>query len=67
MQIDAEMRRKIVVSVAATVLFTAAMLYVGFTYGQGGLSDAGGQALVAVIVGFVVVMGGVGLYLSRYS
>lgn len=65
MEIDAEMRRKIFLSVAVVVLFTVALVYVGFTYDSNGLSADGGFALVVVITAFIVLMAGAGFYLSR--
>lgn len=66
MELDAEMRRKIVVSVVAVVLFIGVILGIGTTYASGRvLSDTGGLMLVASIVLFVFTMAGVGFYLSR--
>lgn len=65
MDLDAEMRRKIAASVAAVGLFIVLVLYVGATFNDGGLSSDGGLALVGVIALFVLVMAGVGLFLSR--
>lgn len=65
MAIEAEMRRKILVSVVAVGFFIAVIVGVGATYYDGGLAEPGGLALVGVIALFVVSMGVVGLFLDR--
>ena len=74
MDIDAEMRRKIAVSLAATVSFVVLLVVVGMEYAEdptpetpGGvvLQQPGGLALVGLFALFVFVMAGVGVYLDR--
>lgn len=67
MDIDEEMRRKIVVSLGAAVVVVVGFLAIGATYsnGEGNLPPTGGYALIGAIVLFVLVMAGAGLYLSR--
>jgi peptidoglycan/LPS O-acetylase OafA/YrhL len=65
MEIDAEMRRKIGLSVAVTVGFIALILGIGASFDGRSLGSTGGLALVASIALFVVVMGAVGVVLSR--
>ncbi|MFB6177050.1 MAG: hypothetical protein ABEI99_07915 [Halobaculum sp.] len=74
MDIDAEMRRKIIVSLAATVSFVVLLVSVGTRYGTdptpetpGGvvLQQPGGTYLVALFGLFVLLMAGVGIYLDR--
>jgi hypothetical protein len=64
MAIEGETLREIAVSVAAVGLFIALILVIGVTYGSS-LGSAGGLALVGSIVVFVLVMAGVGFFLSR--
>jgi hypothetical protein len=63
MDIDAEMRRKIVVSIVSVGAFFALFVGIGATYGPD-LGDTGGIALVGAIALFVLVMAGVGVYLQ---
>ena len=65
MEIDEEMRRKIVVSFAALVLLVLAFLAIGVTYGGAGLSATGGYALIGAMVAFILVMAAAGLFLDR--
>jgi hypothetical protein len=71
MEIDAEMRRKIAVSLVATVTFVALLVAVGMEYSteseSGGvvIQQPGGTYLVAVVALFVLLMGGIGIYLDR--
>lgn len=74
MEIDAEMRRKIIVSLTATVAFVALLVFVGTRYGTdptpeepGGivLQQPGGTYLVALFGVFVLLMAGIGIYLDR--
>lgn len=65
MDIDEEMRRKIVVSAAAVVLVVVGFLVIGATFGGNALSATGGYALIGAIVAFIVVMAGAGLFLAR--
>lgn len=67
MDIDEEMRRKIVVSLGVGVLVVIGFLAIGAAFGAGGgnLNPTGGYALIGAIVAFVLVMAGAGLYLAR--
>lgn len=66
MEIDEEMRRKIVVSFVAVSLLVGAFLAIGVAFGAGGtLPETGGYALIGAIVAFVLLMAGAGLYLAR--
>jgi hypothetical protein len=65
MDIGAEMRRKIGLSVAAVAAFVLLILGIGVTFDDGGLTSTGGLALVAGIVGFILLMAGVGVWLAR--
>lgn len=65
MEVDAEMRRKIVASTLAVLVFVAALVVVGATYNSDGLSRTGGYALIATLVLFVILMAVVGLLLDR--
>ncbi|MFD1685256.1 DUF7472 family protein [Halobellus litoreus] len=63
MEIDAAMRRKIVVSLVSVGAFFALFIGIGATYGPD-LGETGGLALVGAIALFVLVMAGVGLVLQ---
>lgn len=65
MEVDAEMRRKIVASTAAVLVFVAALVVVGTTFNADGLSETGGYALIGTLVLFVIIMALVGLFLDR--
>lgn len=65
MDIDEEMRRKIVVSLAAVVLVVVGFIAIGATYGGAGLSPTGGYALIGAMVAFILMMAGAGLFLAR--
>ena len=66
MEIDAEMRRKIAVSVAAVGVFIALVVVVGSQYTSNHhLTQTGGYALVGIMALFVVLMAAVGLFLDR--
>ncbi|AKU06353.1 hypothetical protein C5B90_06965 [Haloferax sp. Atlit-12N] len=67
MAIEAEMRRKIAVSIVAVGVFIALIVGIGATYNQSGLISTGGFALVGAITAFVLVMAGIGVWLSRSS
>ena len=45
--------------------FILAMLVVGTTYGNGALSSDGGVAMIVVICGFILLMTGMGYWLTR--
>ncbi|MFB6091737.1 MAG: hypothetical protein ABEK02_01860 [Haloquadratum sp.] len=63
MDIDAEMRRKIIVSLVSVGIFIAAFVGIGAVFGPD-LGDTGGLVLVVAIALFVLVMGGVGVFLQ---
>jgi polyferredoxin len=63
--VDKETRREILVGAGSVGLFIALLVGVGMTYGNGGLTQTGALAVVGVIVVFVLVMTGVGLWMSR--
>lgn len=65
MDIERETLVEIAVSTVAVVLFVGALVAVGTTYGSSQLSSEGGIALVAAILGFVVLMSVVGVFLDR--
>ncbi|WP_266078947.1 DUF7472 family protein [Haladaptatus caseinilyticus] len=65
MNIEGEKLRDIVVSVVSVGLFIAVMLVVGSQFDSGGLTEQGALAVVAVMVGFVLLMTGVGLWLAN--
>jgi anaerobic C4-dicarboxylate transporter len=58
------MRRKIAVSVVAVAAFVLIILWIGASFGGNALSATGGLALVGSIVLFILVMAGVGVWLS---
>lgn len=64
MDIDAEMRRKIVVSIVSVGVFFAVFIGIGATFGPD-LGDTGGLALVGSIALFILVMAGAGVYLGE--
>ena len=65
MDIDAEMRRKIVVSMVAVGFFVALIIGIGVVYGgPAGFGGTAGLALVGSIVLFILAMAGVGVWLS---
>ncbi|QAU13433.1 hypothetical protein EKH57_12325 [Halorubrum sp. BOL3-1] len=66
MEIDAELRRQITVSLAAAAVFIVGLVGIGVTFGGSTvLPEAGAIALVALLAGFVLLMAGVGTYLMR--
>lgn len=62
--VERETLIEIAVSGLAVGGFVAAVAYVGATYGDGGLSQQGALALVALIVVFIVAMTAAGYWLS---
>jgi len=65
MEIDAEMRRKIAVSVGAVVVFIALLVAIGARFSTNhNLSETGAYYLVGVMTLFVVLMAGAGVYLD---
>ena len=64
--VEREQLIEIAVSVGAVFLMLAAMVAVGSTYGtqNSTLSSQGGQMLVAVIVGFILLLTAIGIGLA---
>lgn len=66
MEIDAELRRRIVVSCLAGAGFVAGLVVIGTTFGDSNqLPEEGALALVGLLIGFVLVMAIVGVFLMR--
>jgi FtsH-binding integral membrane protein len=66
MEIDAEMRRKIAVSVGAVVVFIALLVLIGLQYTDGhDLSEIGGYYFVGAMGLFILLMAAAGLFLDR--
>ena len=66
MEIDAELRRQIAVSLSAAAVFVAGLVGIGLAFGSPeGLPEAGAIALVALLTAFVLLMALVGAYLIR--
>ncbi|QKG92759.1 hypothetical protein EXE44_12825 [Halorubrum sp. SS7] len=66
MEIDAEFRRQIAVSLAAAAVFIVGLVAIGVTFGGSAvLPETGAIALVALLTGFVLLMAGVGTFLMR--
>ncbi|MDB2238398.1 hypothetical protein DJ83_02705 [Halorubrum ezzemoulense] len=66
MEIDAELRRQITVSLAAAAVFTVGLVGIGVTFGGSTvLPEAGAIALIGLLAGFVLLMAGIGTYLMR--
>ncbi|WP_435096272.1 DUF7472 family protein [Halorubrum sp. N11] len=66
MEIDAELRRQIAVSMAAAAVFVAGLIGIGVAFGgPEGLPETGAIALVALLTAFVLLMALVGAYLIR--
>lgn len=66
MEIDAELRRQITVSLLAAVVFIVGLVAIGVTYGgPAGLPEEGALALLGLLTGFVLLMALVGAYLIR--
>ena len=66
MEIDAELRRQITVSLSPAVVCGLVLIGIGVTFGGSTvLPQAGAIALIALLAGFVLLMGGVGMFLMR--
>jgi uncharacterized membrane protein len=66
MEIDAELRRQITVSVFAAVVFIAGLVVIGISFGgSSDLPESGAIALVGLLTGFVLLMALIGAYLIR--
>ena len=65
MDIDAGLRRRIVVSLLAAAAFVAGLVVIGVTFSGSPLPEGGAIALLGLLTGFVLLMALVGLYLIR--
>ncbi len=66
MEIDAEFRRQITVSMLAAAVFVVGLVAIGMTLGEpDGLPEEGALALLGLLTGFVLLMALVGAYLIR--
>ena len=66
MEIDAELRRQITVSLAAAAVFIVGLVAIGVTFGGSTvLPQTGAIALLALLTGFVLLMAGIGMFLMR--
>ncbi|WP_435065286.1 DUF7472 family protein [Halobaculum sp. EA56] len=68
MELDAEMRRKIAVSVGAVVVFIALLVAIGTRFSTNhNLSEIGAYYVVGIIALFVVLMAAAGIFLDDRS
>lgn len=68
MEIDEEMRRQTVVSLAAVGLFLASLIGIGVAFdGADGLPSEGALAVVGALAGFVLLMAVLGFVLTRLN
>ncbi len=68
MEIDEEMRRQTVVSLAAVGLFLASLIGIGVVFdGSDGLPSDGALAVVGALAGFVLLMAVFGFVLMRLN
>ncbi|MES3160842.1 MAG: hypothetical protein PPP55_04635 [Halorubrum sp.] len=65
MEIDAELRRQILVSMLAAAIFLAGLVAIGVTFDGSTLPEDGALALIGLLTGFVLLMALVGVYLMR--
>jgi len=65
MEIDAELRRQITVSLAAAAVFVVGLVAIGVTFDGSSLPETGAIALVGLLTGFVLLMALGGAYLIR--
>ena len=65
MEIDAELRRQITVSLAAAAVFVVGLIVIGVTFDGYSLPETGAIELVGILTGFVLLMALVGAYLIR--
>ena len=66
MELDAELRRQITVSMLAAAVFVAVLIGIGVSFnGAGQLPETGAIAVVGLLVGFILLMALVGAYLIR--
>lgn len=64
MDIEEGMGRKIGLSIAAVVLLIVSFVVVGSRFGGNELTETGGLALLAALVGFILLMGVLGFYFA---
>lgn len=64
MDIEEGMLRKIVLSIVAVVLFIISFVFVGSSFGGNELTETGGLGLLAALVGFILLMGVLGVYFA---
>lgn len=64
MEIERETLVEVVVSFLSVGGFIAGVLFVGLSYGEGGLGQQGAFVLVGLIVAFILVMTVAGYWLS---
>jgi len=65
---DRETQLQVVVSSVVVVLFIGVLAVLGTTFStDGSVTQDGGYALVAALFGFVVVISGAGLVVTRYA
>ncbi len=68
MEIDEEMRRQMVVSLAAVGLFLASLIGIGVVFnGADGLPSDGALAVVGALAGFVLLMAVLGFVLTKLN
>lgn len=68
MNIERETLMEAGVSLAGVLVFTVAAIIIGLTFkAENGLSGTGGLAIIGSIVLFIVVMSGIGLWLSDHQ
>jgi hypothetical protein len=66
MGIDEGLRRQIVVAALGGSAFVVGLVALGVAFdGGGGLPPTGGLGIVALLVAFVLLMGGLGVFLAR--
>ncbi|MFB6202548.1 MAG: hypothetical protein ABEI98_11145 [Halorhabdus sp.] len=65
---DRETQLQVVVSLVVVLLFVGVLAALSSTFSTNGvLSKTGGYALVAALFGFIVVISGAGLLVTRYA
>jgi hypothetical protein len=65
MELDEESRRQIVLSLLAVGFFIVLMVAIGAINGGAALTANGALMLIGAIALFVLVMGGIGVFLAR--
>lgn len=64
MELDRETILEAGVAIVTVGAFIIALVFIGVSFDDRGLSDQGGLALVVAIVAFIFVMTGIGYWLS---